>query len=36
MEEAQKRDKKIKEYLRNQSPYDDGTNGTLRYYEGYF
>lgn len=36
MEEAQKRVKKIKEYLRNQSPYDDGTNGALRYYEGYF
>lgn len=35
IEDAKKRVKKIKEYLRNQSPYDDGTNGALRYYGGY-
>lgn len=36
IEDAEKRVKKIKEYLSNQSPYDDGTNGALRYYGGYF
>lgn len=35
IEDAKKRIKKIKEYLRNQSLYDDGTNGALRYYGGY-
>lgn len=35
IEDAQKRVKKIKEYLSNQSSYDDDTNGALRYYGGY-
>lgn len=34
IENAQKRVKQIKEYLKRQDPYDDGTNGALQYYCG--